>query len=94
MKQKRETYFTTVPKLTSIVPPPDKYPLEKMVNQKNWELKMPKKFPIEKRNTYVDQIFTKSKIKEKSTPGAPQYLKEKAHRYTLGKIHGSPQKTD
>lgn len=53
-KQKRETFMLTEPKLFKINPGPDKYPISEMTSKENWQLKFPKKFPREKRNSYVD----------------------------------------
>jgi len=46
-------------------------------------------FTKNKKMTITDEIFYKSKFKEKSTPGANQYIKEKAHKSTIAKVGGT-----
>ena len=75
-KFKRETFMVSVPKLTQIVPGPDKY-----VTSYDWTKKHPEhtqqivKGPV---NSFIKQIERKNKSPEKSTPAPHIYQKEQA----------------
>jgi len=80
--------------LTLEVPAPDKYPTDKIVNEKNWKKPPTAIFNKGKVNSFVDQIIHFSASKEKCTPGSPAYVNDKAFRYTKGKVWGGNKTTD
>ena len=87
-KYKHLTFGAQVMKDKQWVPSPSLYKLDY-----NWQNMLPKdngKFKIDKRQTYIDQIFYLSKKKERSSPGVGNYKEDQKwvhkskHSRTLG----------
>lgn len=93
--QKRQTFSETIPKITAHVPAPTKYNTTYDWTSKNCMPTVTQKMSKAKKITYLEEIYIKNKVPEKSTPSPFNYLTEKAFDKTQGmRTGGCPKQLD
>ena len=89
LKSRRDTFATTIPKVTSIVPAPNLYQTE-VIWEKQSHLKH-SRIVKGAKNSFIDQILRTNKSPERSTPSPQAYDNLKSFKNTIARVHGGEQ---